>query len=125
MGRVKQSADLLEEKTDLKVKLKITIAAKELQKTPDEVGQRYTALLSLLPDFEQRLVNLPQAQVTQLLTDVNVIAVRMVCCQFCIPRAACKPLYRHVVAADQSVALPLPYVKVEQTSCEQVLRCSA
>eukprot|EP00892_Ulva_mutabilis_P001596 jgi/Ulvmu1/11437/UM076_0011.1 len=78
MGRVKQAGDLFEESTSFKVTLKLQLAGNALQKSPTEILQRYEALLSLLPDFEQRLINLPQPQVTELLTDVNIIAARMI-----------------------------------------------
>lgn len=78
MGRVKKSGDLLDANSDLKVQLKLKIAAQDLNQDNTEIVQRYSALLSLLPEFEERLIQLPQTQVTELLADVNTIAARMV-----------------------------------------------
>lgn len=82
MGRVKKSGDLLEENSDLKVQLKLNIAAKDLNQEASVISERYSALLSLLPEFEDRLIQLPQTQVSELLADVNTIAARMVRFQF-------------------------------------------
>lgn len=78
MGRVTQQGRLFEDKHDLKVQFKLKLVQSDLRLEEDEVLERLSILVQLLPGFEARILAIQGRLLVALLQDVDLVALRMI-----------------------------------------------